>query len=137
MIKIKTYWISLVLLWAGAMSLSAQEDEDKNLVKNGSFEQMHDCPNNTMQFYKTKYWSSPNQGWGYVSTFDNTDINLNGSNPDLFALCNNYNIETDSLHVSHIDVNPFEGDNFAGLRTNYRDIVNNSPFFSRIIFEAG
>lgn len=129
MIKIKTYWISLVLLWASVISLSAQEDEDKNLVKNGSFEQIYDCPTDTKQLNKAKFWSSPNQGWGYESIYDTTIIGLNGSNPDLFALCNLNNYPTDQILINDLMVNPFEGDNFAGLRTNYRDIVNNFPFY--------
>jgi len=104
-------------------------DNAKNLVENGSFEQLHDCPTNTTQLYKAKFWSSPNQGWGYESIFDTTTIEQNGSNPDLFAQCNNFNFETDSFFVSDFNVGPFEGENFAGIRTIIRDLVNNLPFF--------
>jgi hypothetical protein len=106
------------------------QDEDKNLIRNGSFEQMYDCPTGASQLAKAKFWSSPNRGYGYESVLDSADYYYIESTPDLFALCNEYNFYNDSISFNDIQLPPFEGVNFAIIILGNRDLVNNFPFFS-------
>lgn len=106
------------------------ENEDKNLVKNGSFEEMYDCPTNFGQLNKAKHWSSPNRGYGYESIEDTTDYYYIQSTPDLFALCNNYNSSITPIPINDINVEPYDGVNFALIFINHKDIVNYFPFYS-------